>query len=150
MVLPARSHAHLFLPPFSDARSRPCVLLLESATDPMDELLENSTRVTVQSRMSAYLLFFRVVLSIDVHTRVDISLRAVTEIFVLRKDLMIKDINLLKLFVRRILVSVDFILDFACRCCHRYHSLYVEHVFAVGGCQQKLRLALRPRGERHT
>lgn len=88
--------------------------------------------------MSAYLLFFRVVLSIDVHTCVDIFLRAVTKVFVLRQDLMIKGIDLLKLFVRRVLVSVNFVLDFACRCCHGYHPLYVEHVFAVVGCQQKL------------
>lgn len=93
-------------------------------------MLEDCRRVGVQLN-AAHLLLFGMELSVDIYARVDISLRTMTEVFVLRQDLMIKGIDLIKLFVRCILVSVDLILDFACRRCQGYHAQYVEHVFAA-------------------
>lgn len=78
----------------------------------------------------SYLFFVGVILSVDINTPVDIALSPVTKFLILFKYLVVKCIDLSKLLVRSVSMSVYFVLDFASCLADWYHPLDVKHIFA--------------------
>lgn len=73
-----------------------------------------------------YPLLVRVKLAVREHTRAQIFLCSNTEIFVFIQDLSVKRINIGKLLIRCISVSIYFVFDLAGRRANRDHALNVE------------------------